>query len=254
MKVKLLLIITLFSTMTTMAQEEYESLIDGDRCWSSYHKFPDTSLTRSYKEEKICGPDTLINGIRFRRLWYRQRKENEREFGEWTSSLWIGQDGGKIYSFFNTNNYSALYFLMDFSANVGDTVRTGYDDDGPDFPYKVIAVSDTILESDMTHKRRKCLHVQEIAFEKNVNIWVSGIGSLKNGIQNTGVYTYYPTLMKYSVDGEVVYQYSEDVLPIRDVLNSEEQSPSYYDLQGRRLAFPPRRGLYISDGKKISVK
>ena len=225
--------------MTVMAQEEYESLIDGDRCWSSYNNHPDPSLTRIYKEEKICGPDTLINGMRFRRLWSRTRKENEGDFGNWAPDIWIGQDGGRIY-WYNKTTYSALYFIMDFSANVGDTVRTGFVNDLPDVPYKVIAVSDTILESDMTHKRRKCLHVQEIAFERNVDIWVSGIGSLKHSIKDTNIYTSYPTLMKYSVSGDVVYQYegSAPTTGLMETGTSENTANAIvciYDMSGKLL-------------------
>ena len=234
----LMSVLLLNVSASVQAQEEYESLIDGDRCWSSYNNHPDPSLTRIYKEEKICGPDTLINGMRFRRLWSRTWKENEGDFGNWAPDIWIGQDGGRIY-WYNKTTYSALYFIMDFSANVGDTVRTGFVNDLPDVPYKVIAVSDTILESDMTHKRRKCLYVQEIAFERNVDIWVSGIGSLKHSIKDTNIYTSYPTLIKYSVNGDVVYQYKGSATTGLTETGTSENTANaivcIYDMSGKLL-------------------
>ena len=35
--------------------------------------------------------------------------------------------------------------------------------------------------------------------------------------------------------------------------NSEERT-GFYDLQGRRLAEQPRKGVYIRDGRKVVVK
>ena len=45
----------------------------------------------------------------------------------------------------------------------------------------------------------------------------------------------------------------DDVSGIEEVKTAKEQSPYYYDLQGRRL-INPTKGLYIHNGKKVIVK
>ena len=247
MKVRLLFIISLFFTLTVTAQEEYESLIDGDKCWYRHITHPDPDLVRSYKEEKICGPDTIVDGIRFKRKWYRSRRENESDFGEWIVKNWVGQDNGKIYCFYYrpeiNPNYSLLHFIMDFAANVGDTLRTGIVGDDINFPFKVIAVSDTILESDVTHKRRKCLRIQEVHFENNEDIWVEGIGSLRNGITDPEIVAI-PSLMKVVANGDVIYQSAnsgpDTGMTERNISVNKENATVYiYDMSGKLLTRIP---------------
>lgn len=247
MKVRLLFIISLFFTLTVTAQEEYESLIDGDKCWYRHITHPDPDLVRSYTEEKICGPDTIVDGIRFKRKWYRSRRENESNFGEWIVQNWVGQDNGKIYCFYYrpeiNPNYSHLDFIMDFAANVGDTLRTGIVGDDINFPFKVIAVSDTILESDVTHKRRKYLHIQQINFEKNEAIWVEGIGSLRNGIIDPEIVAI-PSLMKVVANGDVIYQSAnsgpDTGMTERNISVNKENATVYiYDMSGKLLTRIP---------------
>ena len=273
MKVSFLLIISLFSTMTVMAQEEYESLTDGDLCWrfrSIYLNSISYYETRLAEHEK----DTIIDGIVFREYYGRSSTNpSEMTFGPWIinenrDKRLIGQNGGKVYAY-NTmfpinrgdlNDTSKglsippnPVLLMDFTVEQGDIVKMEEDE-----PTELIvtAVSDTIFESDIRQKRRKVIYLQSVRLPSRHDVWIEGIGSMVNGIGINWVLSGggISQLIKCTSNGDVLYQCSEDVLPIRDVLNNEEQSPCYYDLQGRRLAFPPRRGLYISNGKKIRVK
>ena len=187
-----------------------------------------------------------VNGIRFKRKWYRSRRENESDFGEWIAQNWIGQDGGKIYELTyipDNNNFTALLFMMDFAANMGDTVRIKYDGDELNVPFKVIAVSDTILESDVTHKRRKCLRIQEVHFENNEDIWVEGIGSLRNGITDPEIISN-PSLMKVVANGDVIYQSAnsgpDTGMTERNISVNKENATVYiYDMSGKLLTRIP---------------
>jgi len=243
----LMSVLLLNVSASVQAQEEYESLIDGDKCWYRHITHPDPDLVRSYTEEKICGPDTIVDGIRFKRKWYRSRRENESDFGEWIVKNWVGQDNGKIYCFYYrpeiNPNYSHLDFIMDFAANVGDTLRTGIVGDDINFPFKVIAVSDTILESDVTHKRRKCLRIQEVHFENNEDIWVEGIGSLRNGIIDPEIVAI-PSLMKVVANGDVIYQSAnsgpDTGMTERNISVNKENATVYiYDMSGKLLTRIP---------------
>ena len=59
---------------------------------------------------------------------------------------------------------------------------------------------------------------------------------------------------KDGLDGEPVYKYGDYLdLSVRNMGKSRIQTtdcPSIHDLQGRRLASPPNKGVYIQDGKK----
>ena len=43
----------------------------------------------------------------------------------------------------------------------------------------------------------------------------------------------------------------QDGTSIKGVMTDNAASASYYDLQGRRVNSPSRRGVYIKDGRKI---
>ena len=55
-----------------------------------------------------------------------------------------------------------------------------------------------------------------------------------------------------------VYHYrldaTENTTPIRNIENDRYQNTDIYDLQGRRITGKPQKGLYIQNGKLISVK
>ena len=45
-----------------------------------------------------------------------------------------------------------------------------------------------------------------------------------------------------------------DSSPEREIVNGKSSNGKWFDLQGRRLAGKPARGIYIEDGKKIMIK
>ena len=62
------------------------------------------------------------------------------------------------------------------------------------------------------------------------------------------------------VDGDRLFYQWDTIDAIDDaprLMNNEEknnEASAVYDLQGRRLAQKPTKGVYIQDGKKVAVK
>ncbi|MBD5397049.1 T9SS type A sorting domain-containing protein [bacterium] len=84
------------------------------------------------------------------------------------------QDGQKIYGF---NEFDSIYLHFDFGLQKGDTVLTyNY---LPDY-YVVDSVFETTFGQEA--RRRKCLAMQSLTFERVKDIWVEGIGSLSAGM------------------------------------------------------------------------
>ena len=52
---------------------------------------------------------------------------------------------------------------------------------------------------------------------------------------------------------EVPLMNGDNINTACQIHSSAEVKDVFYDLQGRRLAAPPKKGVYIQDGKKILI-
>lgn len=238
--------IVLFLSSALFANDNFDSILKEGKVWRYQYKLvvnPDYDDV--YQREMCLSGDTLIEGIHFNRMMERQvPDEDETSVAEWTpQNVWIGEENGKVYTYNGLTNTCQL--LFDFSLEKGELIeKFGWQ-------WRVIAVTDTILDSGNDRKVRHCLHVVNVEIPYQTDVWVEGIGSLLTGLINTAdLEGAIPTLVLCS-DEVVLYNNATSLLKIHSP-NPELHLGKlpYYDLQGRLMKVPLQGGLYIKDGKK----
>ena len=119
----------------------------------------------------------------------------------------------------------------------------------------VVESGDTILCDGIT--RRYVVVSEQIESElitpENTDVWVEGIGSLKTGVFDNNTLREGEEVELLSCTYNGVYVFKKIGADINlGFPHFFMTSTPYYDLQGRPIANPVR-GIYIKDGKKVSV-
>ena len=252
------LLATLIPWTALSAQVSYESLLEGDRCWTMQYKSvlsPERDGVMSFEEVRLNG-DTVIGGILFKQKISRSWLHGCEKPTDWTASHeYLGQEGGKVYLFSNIPYYEMTEprLIMDFSANAGDIIEVGLQ--SIRFSYAVTSSDYAVLQDCDDHTPRRCLYVRST--EGGVtDKWIEGIGSAQFGISSTipsdGTMV---CLYSCSNNGIVTYKTDGDVPSgIRTVGASNKLVKDIFDLQGRRVIAQPCRGLYVRDGRKYVAR
>lgn len=241
--------------LSAIAQEDYLSLLSGDRVWTMKYDIVSYPVGAVRFSETILRGDTVINGIKYMQMWYRDWAEGESKPEQWrTKNNFLGQENGKLYLWHDSviEPYSEL--IMDFSATAGDIVKVRDHYIVESVEYLVESVSDTIIRNSDDASMRRCLYLQGVRYKAN-ELWIEGVGSLKYGIEGDMLLTggSRPTLIKCSDGGKVLYQHSDYNLSV-DNLSTESEPQQSYDLQGRRVNKTSCSGIYIQEGRKWVVR
>ena len=234
--------------------KNHESLLDEDKVWTVRSVSSNLEQTVWFHEYEFMGEssDSHIDGFSLKRLYTRSRMESEDEWSEWHDASSVGEDNsGKVY--YGDGSFDANALTMDFSLLVGDVIRK----DGPR-SWVVTAVTDTILGNSVDKTPRRCIYLSRsfngelLSEDYNRDVWIEGIGSLRYG--PVGLEGDKPgassTLINCTQQGRVIYQY-EEATSVPQIRQHHADTGKAYDLQGRRMAGEPERGIYIRDGRKV---
>lgn len=166
--------------------------------------------------------------------------------------------------------------LFDFSKTTGDefvvhpglVVTEGLTSSSP---LNAKVCEDAVVFNSGYPYRAITLACEEEAFIGETDVahttWLERIGNLTFPFSNPFVNPdeisgHALMVVECSVDGEVIYSdvpsniaavpnWEEILSGINTPSNSSIHSPTLFDLQGRRLATPPARGVFIKNGKKV---
>jgi len=138
--------------------------LNDNTCWTNYYH---------NKYQYYLSGDTLINGITYKKLYQRYvNSQYGKVVTEYYTSL--REASGKIYaSSYNRNNTNyGEYLLYDFSAEIGDTIKSNITSDcgcNLSHPQVVTGISTVTLQNGEKRKKYALSYSSE---------WIEGIGSL----------------------------------------------------------------------------
>ena len=221
--------------------------------------------------------DTVINGTTYKKLYkdidYMERtllyaypadagnsleQQQRIEVNTVLMDDCLREEDGKVYEYLPNRQSEIL--LYDFSLCVGEYCPEGYAG-----PRTCINNIDTVAVDNRPF-RRFHLSIENIG-DKADRIWIEGVGHPNGLLQVWGAELNdgktYEMLSCYE-DGQCIFTSNDFYSPkFEDVdnilhfhqnnMNKNNTNPCY-DLQGRRLAQQPQRGLYVRDGKKYTVR
>lgn len=245
--------------ITTIAQERlHDSFLEEEKIWTIKTVGSNLERTVSYTEYKLIS-DTIIDDVSYKQLFSRCRREGEDDWSEWKyDESYIGQDNQGRVLFYHDRGYSIENVVtIDFSLQIDDVY---YPDNGNSLPYVVTAVLDTILENSSDRKPRKCIRLSHylngeiLSGEYNRDIWIEGIGSVKNGLMGTrDLDGGFNLLMKCTKQEEVIYQYG-DATSVQEIKQQPSDDKKIYNLEGHRLEAVPSKGIFIQNRRKRVAK
>ena len=231
------------------AESNYPPFVKEGKCWVV--KYLTHENFDFYKRTYIIKGDTIIGGVLYKKLF-----EKDRDLYLYA----IREEGEKVYAVASVDKYghpnTEEILWYDFSVSEGDKIET-------ERSWLYITGTDYIKINGITRKR---IHIYQ-AYKINpdeyngTGVWVEGIGSDRGPIDpyTWGLDGGNSTMDECSFDGQVIFNYSNFTVPNwgnesgleLQYTDHFQQSDCVYDLQGRRLANPPAKGVYIRDGKKV---
>lgn len=242
--------------------ETYKPIFQEGLTWKM--EYQKDSSPESRCETLVLINSTLIDDIPYKRV-YTQEKAGDSDDYIWTpQEYWIGEKDGRVY-YYRSGWHDHYTPIMDFSLSVGDSLVVTYvlpDDFERNIhelqTYRVVAVSDTVIDSSTDKCPRRCVYV-EGKYGDEKDCWVEGIGSLKYGINVIKIQGSSDTsqsLLSCTRGDELLYYRSQEVNEIRNhsAVFKSDSARSLFDLQGRQLQGKPQRGVYIHDGRKVVIK
>lgn len=240
------------------ALADYHPFIEEGKEWvcTTYTMLPPASEDetepnyRITEETYTIGKDTLIQG---RTCIGMERDRFQKRY--------FYEDGDKVYCY-NTEN-ERFYLIYDFGCQVGDrfTVVDAFSGtmrwwDENFFTCSVRDV-DTVKTKDGMELRRITLEAEDVLGEHTTETWIEGIGSVYGPLHNVGAMLYiggHEELDSCEVSNQLLYPLSQSTgIHTTNLTPQTESQAPLYDLSGRRIVIP-RRGLYIKDGKKVSIR
>ena len=243
--------------------ETYKPIFQEGLTWKM--EYQKDSSPESRCKTLVLINSTLIDDIPYKRV-YTQEKAGDSDDYIWTpQEYWIGEKDGRVY-YYRSGWHDHYTPIMDFSLSVGDSLVVTYvlpDDFERNIhelqTYRVVAVSDTVIDSSTDKCPRRCVYV-EGKYGDEKDCWVEGIGSLKYGINVMKIQGSSDTsqsLLSCTRGAELLYYRSQEVNEISNhsvVTKSDSAKGFLFDLQGRQLQSKPERGVYIQDGRKVVIK
>ena len=212
----------------------------------------DTIFSITYK---ICG-DTLISNTSYRKV-----SVNGKDAG-----LWLREADNCIWLL--TADYPHEIKLYDFNWKVGEALQTEY--------LRETDSGEMTLHTDVQVYDYKTIDLGTASYQYYMDSFyctvIRGIGRVSELNRNCSLLGYklpdiiLPGLLYHKVlwfrrNGQIIFKSEEadewvTYIPTNIVKPAicPSNSPTYYDLQGRRLNAQPQRGVYIQNGKKYVAK
>ena len=249
---KVLVISGALLTICFCLRAQYLPVVEDGKCWIHY---VDCSAHQvfigvdGYFYYDYLQGDTIVDGRACKKMYYYSELGNAKPY----CKAAMYEENGKVYFHTIRPTTGEWELLYDFTLQIGDRLQL-YEDDF--LEHEIIDIR-TINIFGVT---RRVFTIGEV--EKGVpseiggywkeTYWIEGIGGM-HGVQ----YPYFPTgvdaVQTCEKDGVILYTYeafSELIATSVNKICTDCRVSDLYDLQGRRLAREPEKGLYIKNGRK----
>lgn len=256
----LLFVVALFS-LQLIAQRPALPLVEEGRVWHLVSLYPEEELAAGmegenfyrdflgrpctgYPYELILKGDTVLDGRSYKKL---VRTDNQRFISG------LRQEGNRVYEYITTED-----LIFDFDLQEGDQFTSKLDHltkmrVGHVWPITVNGIERRVLAMWAAG--------ENVVDDDSslVDYWIEGVGCM-NGPHfplwwsATGVSS---LLLDCKQDGQLIVTWEDVKASIPSGVSSvslstdSTSSLGLHDLQGRRLAAPPAKGVYIQDGRKV---
>ena len=231
---KLVLLLALLP-FVSFAQSDYRPLVEKGKKWT-YHHETDQNVWDYYY---ILEGDTVVAG----KDCLKMSSEDKDNSGVVVYEGALYEENKKVYCFYPNKNEASL--LYDFDCEAGDTVKS-------------MVVKEISTDTIATEVKRYIFEPYLISDDgEKLNVllgnasWIEGVGAEKDFFDMLPMAGNYNSLVSCEVNGEILFKLPP--LPPSGINPVERDFMSdgvIYDLQGRRLRFIPKRGVYIQNGKK----
>ena len=228
---KLVLLLALLP-FVSFAQSDYRPLVEKGKKWT-YHHETDQNVWDYYY---ILEGDTVVAG----KDCLKMSSEDKDNSGVVVYEGALYEENKKVYCFYPNKNEASL--LYDFDCEAGDTM----------------VVKEISTDTIATEVKRYIFEPYLISDDgEKLNVllgnasWIEGVGAEKDFFDMLPMAGNYNSLVSCEVNGEILFKLPP--LPPSGINPVERDFMSdgvIYDLQGRRLRFIPKRGVYIQNGKK----
>ena len=192
----------------------YEFLTHDGLEWKMEYKLsvsPDRGDIYSYSDLKMMDMQK-VDGIYFYRVYAQGHRSNGKDYYSWRpQNYWVGEKDGRVYQLRDgTTDYHPI---MDFTLKVGEELEVSHEE--ATLTYKVVAVSDTILDCSEDHRLRHCIYVQGVDYPIQ-DCWIEGIGSLTYGINGEFVFASgsSPRLLQCHKNGKQLYWCGDEIVTV----------------------------------------
>ena len=183
MKKTLLFITMMLGTALSVQAQEYKPMLEEGKMWTIQYELvlgPEYRDVYVYTDVKIEG-DSIYEGKVYKKIYEREVDRNEVIPTEWTfTGQLIGEEDRKIYILRKENEEVRRELVMDFSLGVGDVLDS--QPTASSTPFRVVAVTDTILANSTDKTPRKCMHVEHPNASFISDVLIEGIGSQRYGL------------------------------------------------------------------------
>lgn len=231
---KLVLLLALLP-FVSFAQSDYRPLVEKGKKWTYHHETYQNVWDYYY----ILEGDTVVAG----KDCLKMSSEDKDNSGVVVYEGALYEENKKVYCFYPNKNEASL--LYDFDCEAGDTVKS-------------MVVKEISTDTIATEVKRYIFEPYLISDDgEKLNVllgnasWIEGVGAEKDFFDMLPMAGNYNSLVSCEVNGEILFKLPP--LPPSGINPVERDFMSdgvIYDLQGRRLRFIPKRGVYIQNGKK----
>lgn len=239
----LFILINLLPSLS-FGQEICRTFLEEGKVWT-YHYYNDMTGKDFYESKKVNG-DTIIGGMNYKKII--DVATGNYRYG-------MREDGRKVYCIYANYESNGEKLIYDFGLNVGDTFML-YDADETVDPssWATVVYVDTIT---VGNRAFRVMDVRPNNMTYNSNWWVEGIGGMHGIASSSLLPGNYYTFSSCQLGGETILMHKDvRTVGIRDQYNYYKALSNgyFYDLQGRRVDSPSRRGVYIRDGRKYIAR
>lgn len=255
-----LLLLLSFVSGKALAGNDYRPMVVEGKTWHEISRAPQAFYDFTY----YVSGDTVVDENDYKKLYikvtvsrYSEEEGKQEEIYSSDAAVWAClQECDSCVYILKHGERSMLY---DFRLSIGDVA---FDTD-----HLTLTVTkvDTISVNGINRKR---LWMKEAYKDhdtgERTGYWVEGIGS-NFGLEASHEWdaTSMPMLYECLENSELVFSASDFSVPawsgfetsLSDKSMQQVTTAATYDLQGRRVTGqPPRKGLYIKNGKKVVIK
>ncbi len=252
MKQLVILLLSMLSFSAVAQEPSYRPFIEEGKVWHYEGSNPDSppEYRQTWMKNYWLEGDTVISTYQCTKLYVTSTGTIEKNERYYCGALF--EYGANVFFIFAGSDKPSL--LYDFSCQKGDDVIIWN---------RALMIQERFLVQ-LNGSAYVVLKWSPKECEVYQSLWIEGIGDSNGFLEyidswNPGSYSY--KLLSCEVKGRVVFDYqtfqntvtgSQSLRDTRGSSFSPYNSP-YFDLTGRRLAAPPKRGMFI-EGGKIRVK